>query len=226
MKCEVFDKLLSIKSYWNDNRIGDDSRGTSHYCDSVIYVINWLGLKNRESQSLVASTFLIITRTDNLYLGASSHWAWVWRDIKNFGVSVVVKPLCGARSFSSTVNCNFDVIPEHMIGHLWISLSVVQRWRVALDSLVIHDCGISLYGLIEYAEHLVTTHINEVFASNCDLSESIIRTANGINEVDYRLLIIEVLESWWEQVKFQGNRERNESRMVWRRSDAFNLWGR
>jgi hypothetical protein len=81
----------------------------------------------------------------------------------------------------------------------------------------VHNSSIGEDCLVEHTKDFIGSEVPEVLSQDCDLGIAIIRTANGVNTVDYRHLVVQVLNWFRIDLCLQGYGEIPIARHVcWR----------
>jgi len=158
-------KLLSIKSNWDNNCIRDSCIWRSNVDLSVTIVGNLL-LDCTISHSDVANTFLVETFTCKMRESSTSAWPFI-RGHRWDGWVNIVNELDQWLWLLNSIQGNWYVVERSVLvskAHAWR-----KRRRVTLDEIGFHDCCVHKDGLVKNTFDSSESHIKEVFAMDCNL---------------------------------------------------------
>ena len=126
-----------------------------------------LGVIGTKADSQVAHSSLLEAKTLNFNLSSSRFGSHDGQDLIELPFLVVSKRLCWS-SKQLAIYCDLNI--EEKALFILSSEPLMSCWRVTLDDVWFHHCGVSEDGTIKSTKHLVDSKVNEVTTFNCDLS--------------------------------------------------------
>ena len=151
MKDDISRELLTVKGNGDDHRIGNGNFGGLNPDDGIIGFVHWFHFPSCESNGFIASSLLIKTLSKHRHHCVPSDRACKRHNIAQLRVFVIHEFERRTRDLPAPIDCDFDIVPKHLISHYRVALRVEKRGRVTLHRLSVHYRRISKDCLVKNA---------------------------------------------------------------------------